>query len=135
MFKPLTIVLAICTTLGAQEIKKVPIQPTTPTSGQEMFNQYCAVCHGTGGKGDGPAADALKKKPADLTQLTRKNNGTFPELHVMNFITGEEVIAAHGNRDMPVWGPLFRSLSPNDQSVAKLRVSALADYLKTIQAH
>jgi mono/diheme cytochrome c family protein len=85
MCKLVTIVLAICTTLSAQEIKKVPIQPTPATSGKEMYNQYCAVCHGTGGKGDGPAADALKKKPADLTQLTRKNNGTFPELHVMNF--------------------------------------------------
>lgn len=135
MLKPVTVVLAMCTVLGAQEIKKVPIQPTTASSGKEMFTQYCAVCHGPGGRGDGPAADALKKKPADLTQLTKKNNGTFPELHVMNFITGDEVVAAHGNRDMPVWGSLFGSLSPNDKGVVKLRVAALTDYVKTLQAH
>jgi mono/diheme cytochrome c family protein len=135
MLKPVIIALLMGTALSAQEIKKGTIQPTPPTSGKEMFEEYCAVCHGKGAKGDGPAADALKKKPADLTQLTRKNNGNFPELHVMNFITGDEATAAHGSRDMPVWGPLFRSLSPNDQGVVKLRVNALMEYLKTLQAH
>jgi mono/diheme cytochrome c family protein len=135
MLKPVIIALLMGTALSAQEIKKGTIQPTSPASGKEMFEEYCAVCHGKAGRGDGPAADALKKKPADLTQLTRKNNGNFPELHVMNFITGEEVAAAHGSRDMPVWGPLFRSLSPNDQGVVKLRVNALMEYLKTLQAH
>ena len=135
MLKPITVALLMGTALSAQEIKKGTIQSTSPTSGKEMFEEYCAVCHGKGAKGDGPAAEALKKKPADLTQLARKNNGNFPELHVMNFITGDEVTAAHGSRDMPVWGPLFRSLNPNDQGVAKLRVNALMEYLKTLQAH
>jgi mono/diheme cytochrome c family protein len=117
----------------AQEIQKVPIQRTPPNSGKAMFTEYCAVCHGTGGKGDGPAANALKKRPADLTQLARKNNGAFPDVHVMNFITGEDVTAAHGSRDMPIWGSLFRSL--NDQDLAKLRVKNLADYIATLQAN
>jgi mono/diheme cytochrome c family protein len=99
-----------------------------------MFTTYCAVCHGTGGKGDGPAANALKKRPADLTQLARKNNGTFPEVHVMNFITGEDIVAVHGSRDMPIWGDLFRYLSPNSRDVIKLRVANLADYVKSLQA-
>jgi mono/diheme cytochrome c family protein len=100
-----------------------------------MFKQYCAVCHGTEGKGDGPAASALKKRPADLTQLTRKNNGTFPELHVMNFIMGQDVVASHGSRDMPIWGDSFRSLSPNDQEIVRLRVNNLMEYVKSLQAH
>jgi mono/diheme cytochrome c family protein len=134
MLKGVTIVLAIGAALVAQEIKKVPIQPTPAASGEAMFKAYCAVCHGTGGKGDGPAANALKKRPADLTQLARKNNGTFPDVHVMNFITGQDVVAAHGSRDMPVWGDLFRSLSPNDQEVVKLRLNNVADYVKSLQA-
>jgi mono/diheme cytochrome c family protein len=134
MLKAATICLAICAALAAQEIQKVPIQPTSAASGKEMFTTYCAVCHGTSGKGDGPAAAALKKRPADLTQLARKNNGTFPEVHVINFITGEDVVAAHGSRDMPIWGDLFRSLSPNAQEVSKLRVANLADYVKSLQA-
>jgi mono/diheme cytochrome c family protein len=134
MLKAATICLALCAALAAQEIQKVPIQPTSAASGKEMFTTYCAVCHGTSGKGDGPAAAALKKRPADLTQLARKNNGTFPEVHVINFITGEDVVAAHGSRDMPIWGDLFRSLSPNSQEVSKLRVANLADYVKSLQA-
>jgi mono/diheme cytochrome c family protein len=134
MIKATTMILVFCATLVAQQIKKVSVQPTPPASGQTMFKEYCAVCHGVGGKGDGPAADALKKRPADLTQLTRKNNGTFPELQVMNFITGADVVAAHGSRDMPVWGSLFGSLNPNDQEVTKIRVVNLTNYVKSIQA-
>ena len=135
MFKAATSILIACAWLaGAQEVKKIPIQPTSAASGEGMFKEYCAVCHGPGGKGDGPAAGALKKRPADLTQLTRKNNGVYPEIHVMNFVTGADVVAAHGTRDMPVWGDLFRSLSPNDQEVVRLRVNNLADYVKSLQA-
>jgi mono/diheme cytochrome c family protein len=135
MLKAAIITLTICAALGAQTVKKVPIESTPAGDGKTMFRTYCATCHGIGGKGDGPAADALKKRPADLTQLARKNNGTFPELHVMNYITGADVIAAHGSRDMPIWGDLFKALSPNDQGVAKLRVDVLMEYVKSLQAH
>src|ERR1043165_4303972 len=88
-------------------IKKVPVTSTSPSSGKEMFQTYCAVCHGQDGKGAGPAADALKKAPADLTQLTRKNNGKFPEQRVSLVITtGPAEILAHGSKEMPVWGDL-----------------------------
>ena len=99
-----------------------------------MFHEYCAVCHGTEGRGDGPAMDALKKRPADLTQLARKNDGKFPEIQVMNFITGYDVVAAHGTRDMPVWGELFRSLDPDHQGIAEIRVHVLVEYIKTLQS-
>ena len=134
MLKVLSIVAVLGAALAAQQIKKAPIQSTPATSGQAMFKEYCAVCHGLTGKGDGPAANALKKRPADLTQLARKNHGTCPELHVMNFITGDEAIGAHGNREMPVWGGLFRALDPNAQEVVRLRVANLKDYIKSFQA-
>jgi len=88
----------------AKTVKKVNAKATATLNGVDLFKEYCAVCHGAGGKGDGPAADALKKRPADLTQLARKNGGAFPELHVVNYIKGQDVVAAHGSRDMPVWG-------------------------------
>jgi mono/diheme cytochrome c family protein len=138
MLKAVTMVLVICATqaggLRAQEIKKSPVQPTSAASGQQMFGEYCAVCHGKDAKGGGPAADALKKRPADLTQLSRKNGGKFPEIHVMTFITGDEVVAAHGSRDMPVWGQLFRSLSPNNPEIVRLRAANLMEYIKSFQA-
>ncbi|PWU05476.1 MAG: hypothetical protein C5B51_14540 [Terriglobia bacterium] len=114
-------------------IKKVNAQPTATLNGADLFKEYCAVCHGNDAKGSGPASDALKKRPADLTQLTRKNGGTFPELHVMNYIKGQDVVAAHGNRDMPIWGSIFSQMSPN-QDLVQIRVYALLKYIEQFQA-
>jgi mono/diheme cytochrome c family protein len=114
------------------KINKVPIEYTAPASGVEMFRSYCAACHGQDGKGTGPAAAALKKAPADLTLLSRKNGGKFPALVVQNFIKGDSVAAAHGSRDMPMWGDVFRSVSAG-QSVVELRVRNLRDYVESLQ--
>jgi mono/diheme cytochrome c family protein len=118
---------------GTPKIKKVNAQPTTSMNGVDLFKEYCAVCHGTDAKGSGPAADALKKRPADLTQLSRKNGGTFPELHVMNYIKGQDTVASHGSRDMPVWGTIFSQMSPN-QDLVQVRVDALLKYVEQMQA-
>ena len=128
-------VLAFGQDANKTTIKKVNAQPTATMNGLDLFKEYCAVCHGTDGKGSGPAADALKKHPADLTQLARKNGGTFPELHVMNFIKGADVTAAgpHGSRDMPVWGQIFSSMSPN-QDLVQVRVYNLLKYIEGMQA-
>jgi mono/diheme cytochrome c family protein len=120
--------------LAAQQIKTVPVEPTPASSGKQMFTTYCSVCHGIDGKGDGPAATALKKRPADLTQLARKNNGAFPEIRVARFIKGSDEVAAHGSRDMPIWGRLFGSLSPTSPEVVELRVSVLEQYIESLQA-
>lgn len=117
----------------AKTIKKVNARPTATLNGVDLFKEYCAVCHGNDARGSGPAADALKKRPADLTQLTRKNNGEFPELHVMNFIKGQDVVAAHGSRDMPIWGSIFSSMSSN-QDLVQVRTYALVKYLEELQA-
>ena len=114
-------------------IKRVNAQPTASVNGVDLFKEYCAVCHGNDAKGTGPAADALKKRPADLTQLQRKNGGTFPELHVMNYIKGDDVVAAHGSRDMPIWGTIFGSMSPN-QDLVQVRVYNLLKYIEGVQA-
>jgi mono/diheme cytochrome c family protein len=113
-------------------ISKVPVTSVSPASGKDMFMEYCAVCHGKDGKGGGPAASALKKAPADLTTLASRNNGKFPESRVYGFIQGDSGVSAHGSRDMPIWGTLFRGLD-RDPSIAQLRMSNLTDYLKSIQ--
>jgi mono/diheme cytochrome c family protein len=117
-------------------IKKEPIKPISDVSGSATFNAYCAVCHGPAGKGDGPAAKALVKPPlvklpVDLTQLTKKNNGKFPAAAVKMHITGDTVVAAHGTRDMPMWGPVFKSTEGN---TAELRLKNVVDYIESIQA-
>ena len=68
--------------LAEPGIKRVPAHPTTALSGQELFHEYCAVCHGVDAKGGGPAAAALLVKPDDLTQIARKNGNKYPEVKV-----------------------------------------------------
>lgn len=65
-------------------IKRIPAHPTTAVSGPELFREYCAVCHGTEAKGDGPAAVALRVKPANLTLIAQKNGSKFPEIKVQS---------------------------------------------------
>jgi len=126
-------VMFACTLANAQPtIKKVPVSPTSAASGEQMFKTYCATCHGLDGKGTGPAAAALKKAPANLTELSERNSGKFPEMKVFSTIKGDSDVAAHGSKDMPVWGDLLPSVSAS-QGEVQLRISNLTAYLKTIQ--
>jgi mono/diheme cytochrome c family protein len=141
-FIPLAvIVFALSSLVMAQEksssettVKHVPITQTSPVSGKEMFHNYCAVCHGTDGKGNGPAASALKSAPPDLTVLAKKEGGKYPSAHVAAVIRGQADLNAHGSKDMPVWGPLFSSISQGHESQVQQRVANLVDYIGTLQA-
>jgi len=115
-------------------IKHVPIKSTSPADGKLMYNSYCAVCHGTDGKGGGPAAEALKTMPTDLTLLTKNNGGKYPEAKVASTIRGEAVLPAHGSREMPMWGKLFRSISNGHDAEVQQRVANLDGYIESLQA-
>ncbi len=115
-------------------VKKIPAPQTSPASGKEMYVSYCASCHGVAGKGDGPAAVALKVATPDLTTLSRRNQGKFPAAHVYQAIKGEAAMPAHGSKDMPVWGPVFSSLNKGDQALVQLRISNLTKYIEAMQA-
>lgn len=132
----------------SQTTKKRPIQKTAALPGEDMFNTYCAVCHGKDAKGNGPAAAALKVPPPDLTTLAQRHGGKFPTEFVTNVLQyGAEDIKAHGSRDMPVWGSLFgptgalsksqsRPLAEEreaDAAVA-LKIQNLTQYIESLQA-
>jgi len=115
------------------KLKKIPAKPTQSMMGKDLFREYCAVCHGVGGKGDGPAAAALKTAPSDLTQISAKNSGKFPDLKVQHIINGDaEQPVAHGSRDMPVWGHIFRHMGAN-ADVGPVRVYNLVKYIEQLQ--
>lgn len=130
----LVLCIVFACVVSAQTVKRTAVTPTSPVSGQEMFATYCAPCHGTDAKGDGPAASALKKTPANLTELTERNNGKFPDLKVYGTIKGDSNTPAHGSKEMPVWGSVFQSLSHGDQGQVQLRISNLTTYIESIQA-
>ena len=106
---------------------------------KQDFSDYCAACHGASGKGDGVAAAGLKKKPADLTVLSAKNHGDFPTTRVMAQIWG--YAGAKGQGVMPDFAPLMAGeMVPYDggdgiQTPTPVRLVALAEYLKTLQAN
>ncbi len=102
-------------------------------SGAKLFRYYCASCHGAEGKGHGPVAASLKTEPPDLTVLSQKNGGKFPADHVLYVLSNEGQVSAHGSKEMPVWGPIFRKSGGGDQKLGRLRSHNLTDYIKSIQ--
>jgi mono/diheme cytochrome c family protein len=113
------------------QVKREPIKPIDSVSGSATFKAYCAQCHGVNGRGDGPAATALKTPPPDLTTLAKRNSGQFPAGAVKQMINGDTMSPAHGSPEMPMWGPVFRSVE--NPSVAELRVTNLVKYIEGIQ--
>ena len=116
-----------------KQIKHVSVKATSPASGQEMYTAYCAVCHGKEGKGNGPAAEALKVPPPDLTILARKNDNSYPYGRVRSAIVGDARLPAHGSKDMPVWGELFWRMSQGHSSEVQLRICNLNKHIESMQ--
>ena len=104
-----------------------------PFEGADIFRQYCAACHGADGRGHGPASVALKHAVPDLTKISRNNKGTFPAERVKKVIEGKDAgPVAHGNREMPIWGPIFHEVE-NDRDLGEVRLEAITKYLESIQ--
>ncbi len=114
----------------AQQIRKTEIPWVSAGDGAAMYKAYCSACHGVGGKGDGPAAKALKTAASDLTILSRNNYGAFPSLAVLNTLRPGGGV--HGSEDMPVWGDVFRQ-SHQDSTAINFRAYNLMRYLESIQ--
>lgn len=114
---------------------QVPRLTIESTDGRDVFDVYCATCHGRDGRGDGPVAASLKTPPPDLTLLARRNGGTFPAVVLRHVLLGtaDRPLPAHGTREMPVWGPIFLALDP-DETRATLRIERLLAYIESLQA-
>lgn len=107
--------------------------------GKIEYRNSCAVCHGLRGEGNGPMADELVRRPADLTRLAQKNGGVFPYNRVFATIDGRYLVPSHGGSDMPVWGRQF--LADDTETfgesagavVTTERIHELTNYLQSIQ--
>jgi len=109
--------------------------PPAAVNGAYVFRTYCASCHGALGRGDGPLADQLRFRPADLTAIARRNGGEFPTELVVRIVDGRKQVKGHGGPDMPVWGDAFRNVDSSfDEAAAQEKIRAVVDHLKTIQA-
>jgi mono/diheme cytochrome c family protein len=98
--------------------------------------QYCASCHGKEGRGNGPVSPYLKIKVPDLTVLQKNNKGIYPMGKIMSAIDGSRVVRAHGDREMPVWGEIFRKeaeAAKYTELTSLLKTKMIAEYLATLQ--
>lgn len=125
--------LALPSPAGPPAIVRVPARYTSPASGPEMYQTYCATCHGTRGLGDGPAARSLKQAVPDLTTLAKRSQGVFPKDQVAKVILGEAGATSHGTEDMPEWRPVFRSLNSSQEPIVHMRVTNLVRHIEGLQ--
>lgn len=110
---------------------------TVEELGAAWYERYCSSCHGPEGRGDGPAAAALEPPPSDLTHIAARHEGRFPAGEVIATIDGRgRELAAHGLRDMPVWGLRFGEGVPEARrdAVALARIRAIVEHLRALQA-
>ena len=117
--------------------------PVAADTGETEYRMRCAVCHGQGGKGNGPYVELLKVAPPDLTLLAKRNGGTFPIQRVYEVIQGGADVKAHGPRDMPVWGFEYRKEAAgyymdyfkdyDAEAFVRKRVLALVEFLLSLQ--
>lgn len=109
-------------------------QSTSAQTGDYLFRTYCAACHGTSARGDGPLADSMRRRPANLTEIAKRNKGVFPAEEMLRVIDGRQPVKGHGGPDMPVWGDVFaRSVDGGDPAIVQARIKALVTFLQGIQ--
>jgi mono/diheme cytochrome c family protein len=113
--------------------QKEPVRRENATSGKKIFVNYCASCHGVEGKGNGPAAVALKPAPTDLTTLAKANEGKYPAGFVSAVLKFGRNPAAHGSSDMPVWGSRFKMIDPNQDPTGQQHADDVVAYIGSLQ--
>ena len=127
------LLVALFGTIGLFGQDKTPRKLISSKEGKDLYMAYCASCHGVSGKGDGPAAPAMKTPMADLATIAKRNNGKFPREEMEHMILGGKgARVAHGSEQMPVWGPVFRKVE-NDRDYGLLRVSRVVEYIMSMQ--
>jgi mono/diheme cytochrome c family protein len=126
-----------CTFGPGGNVEVVRPEAASPAEGGQIYRDACAACHGSSGRGDGPVAPALKVAPTNLTRLSEGNGGIFPRELIVATIEGENAIASHGAREMPVWSSRFTPTGYGATAVAAIharrQVEALAAYIESLQ--
>lgn len=121
-------------------VKERPLtwQQVGHMDGDGLYTSLCAACHGTGGMGNGPAADALDTAVPDLTRLAARNDGVWSHKRVEMAIAGESREVSHHVIGMPGWQQQFMYLRPGltsfqREAFARNRIHALTEHLEGLQ--
>jgi len=132
-------------------VKRNVIRAIASVKGEDMYGEYCLHCHGADLTGHGPDAAGLRTPPADLTTIAARNGGKFVPGAVEDVINGwkrvprtmREAAANQRAREtgegtenlpvMPLFGPLFAKLWPQEIQERRMRMSNLVSYIKSKQ--
>lgn len=133
--------LALGSLIIALPLSRGAGSPATPERqdrverGGQAYHTYCASCHGAAAEGNGPMAEVLKAKPADLTRISQRNGGTFPEGRVASTIDGRLAVRGHGPGSMPVWGMSFQDpgKDSDQEKDVQEKIKDLVAYLESVQ--
>ena len=108
----------------------------TPQSadGHYLFRTYCASCHGTSAIGDGPLAASMRRPPANLAEIAKRNDGVYDSELVYRVIDGRQRVRGHGGPDMPVWGDaFFRTIDGGSEETGRLKEGMAIDTVFTFE--
>jgi mono/diheme cytochrome c family protein len=122
--------------LPVPAVSATPLAKIEVPSGQDLFSEHCAQCHGAGGTGDGPMAKVLNITPADLTAISKRAGGKFPADRVSEIIRYGGNVSGHGSQVMPIWGKVFSNAGGKGKgggAYSRRAVIELLRYLETIQ--
>lgn len=109
--------------------------------GKTEYELNCAHCHGATGKGNGPTAEFLTPRPADLTGLAKANGGILPVVHIYDTIIGKERTAGHGTIEMPAFstvyglkaGEHYVDVPYDPEAFTRGRILVLIEYINRLQ--
>jgi mono/diheme cytochrome c family protein len=127
------LMVGTCCGQERQPQKAAPDASSAPSSGAELFKNHCVVCHGNDLKGSGPFPPPYRVPP-DLTTLSRRHAGRFPEYYVLQVLRHGVSLPAHGPAEMPAWGTEFEATSPSSKTQVESRIRNLTNYIKSRQA-
>ena len=134
----LALSLAACDGAGSLPETPPPDPGTRAALGREWFGRHCASCHGQSGRGDGPLAEALVTRRADLTAIAARRGGRFDPDEIAAYIDGRRRVVAHGPSEMPVWGRMvpdrFGREGVEEPLLQPGVISLLVEYLRSIQS-
>lgn len=143
LFKTMCLASSLLVISAAHAQQRAPQRDTPVDLGKIEYESKCAICHGLAAKGDGPMAAFITRKMPDLTTLAKNNNGVLPVSLIVEIIAGEKELPAHGSRDMPIWGTIFRAegyrteaghdILYDAEAYVRARILTIVDYVNRLQ--
>ena len=134
---------ALATILGTVAVGMFGISAAQQPAdfGKHEYDSKCSACHGETGEGNGIEVFVLESRPANLSALSKKNNGTFPFVQTYQALDGRYLKAYSLHQSMPAWGNIYmmsavdQELAPHDaEAYVRDRVLALVEHVYGLQS-